>query len=304
MTDESGNDAGGQWQQPAEYGGPPTPGAPYGAPQQQPPYPAPQPPYPAPQPPYPAPQPPYPAPQPPYGTPPQQPPFGTPPQPGYGTPQPPYGYPGLSQLPTSAPPRRKGLIIALCLVGVAVLIVAGLAAIGLASGKKDKAVSGPPRTMTVPASSNGYMLMSGNVADRVAEEMKSSMTSKSNPGGNTFSNAKIGIYTKGSADQPSMIFLGLSAADTPAFAKELKNRSQSAEVDTAFIGAGIKDTKDFPAGPLGGVMRCGHKVEGAATLQMCVWIDHATMGLVLPIDAADEDAAAAIALKFRADAEH
>ena len=37
---------------------------------------------------------------------------------------------------------------------------------------------------------------------------------------------------------------------------------------------------------------------------MCVWIDHATMGLVLPIDAADEDAAAAIALKFRADAEH
>jgi hypothetical protein len=103
-----------------------------------------------------------------------------------------------------------------------VLIVAGLAVIGLASVKKDKTVAGPPRTMTVPASSNGYTLISGNVADRVAAEMKSSMTSKSNAGGDTFSNARIGIYTKGSADQPSMIFLGLSASDTPAFANELK----------------------------------------------------------------------------------
>jgi hypothetical protein len=94
-----------------------------------------------------------------------------------------------------------------------VLIVAGLAGIGLASGKQDKAVSGPPRTMTVPASSNGYTLMSGNVADRVAEEMTSSMTSKGG-GEDTFSNAKIGIYAEGSEDQPSMIFRSMQPMKT------------------------------------------------------------------------------------------
>jgi hypothetical protein len=256
----------------------------------------------------------------PYGAPPaygQPGPYGDPPaygQPQYPYPQPgqanygaPYGYPA-SMNPVGGPPpgrkRRTGLIVGLSIVGVLVVSLVLLGIVGANQKKKeDKAVSGPPRSLAAPTASGSYKLVTGSVADRVAESMKSAMTGKAG-GQNLYDNAKIGIYSNPPGEEPKLIFLGLSTADSPALLNSLKRSSASAQVDEAFLGAGIKDTKDFAAGPLGGVMRCGHTDEVGTTLHMCVWGDHATLGLVLPIDAADDAAAAAIALVFRGDSEH
>jgi hypothetical protein len=225
-------------------------------------------------------------------------------QPTYGAP---YGYPaGMN--PVGGPPpvqkRRTGVIVALSIAGVLVLTVAALAIIGTNQKKKeDKAVSGPPRSLVAPTASGTYTVVSGSVADRVAESMKSAMTGKAG-GQGLYENAKIGIYSNPPGGNPKLIFIGLSTADSPALLTSLKKSSASAQVDAAFLGAGIKDAQDFPAGALGGVMRCGHAQQSGATLHMCVWGDHATLGLVLPIDASDDAAAAAIAATFRGDAEH
>jgi len=210
--------------------------------------------------------------------------------------------------PFGGPPpvqeRRTGLIVALSIIGVLVLSVIALAIIGANQKKKeDKAVSGPPRSLVAPTASGTYRLVTGSVADRVAESMKSAMTGKAG-GQGLYDNAKIGIYAHPPGEYPKLIFLGLSTADSPALLASLKRTSASAQVDAAFLGAGITDTQDFPAGALGGVMRCGHTEKSGTPLHMCVWGDHATLGLVLPIDANDDAAAAAIAATFRGDAEH
>jgi len=225
-------------------------------------------------------------------------------QPNYGAP---YGYPaGMN--PVGGPPpmrkRRTGLIVALSIAGVLVLSVVALAIIGTNQKKKeDKAVSGPPRSLVAPTASGTYKLVTGTVADRVAESMKSAMTGKAG-GRGLYDNAKIGIYSNPPGADPKLIFLGLSTADSPALRESLKRSSASAQVDAAFLGAGITDAQDFPAGALGGVMRCGHTDNSGTTLHMCVWGDHATLGMVLPIDASDDAGAAAIAATFRGNAEH
>jgi hypothetical protein len=225
-------------------------------------------------------------------------------QPNYGAP---YGYPTGMNPVGGLPPvqkRRTGLIVALSIAGVLVLSMAALAIIGTNQKKKeDKAVSGPPRSLVAPTASGTYKVVTGSVADRVAESMKSAMTGKA-AGQGLYENAKIGIYSNPPGENPKLIFIGLSTADSPALLTSLKKSSASAQVDAAFLGAGITDTQDFPVGALGGVMRCGHSQQSGATLHMCVWGDHATLGLVLPIDASDDAAAAAIAATFRGDAEH
>jgi len=210
--------------------------------------------------------------------------------------------------PVGGPPlvqkRRTGLIVALSIAGVLVLGVVALAVIGTNQKKKaDQAVSGPPRSLVAPTASGSYKLVTGGVADRIAESMKSAMTGKAG-GQGLYDHAKIGIYSNPPGENPQLIFIGLSTADSPALLTRLKKSSASAQVDAAFLGAGISDTQDFPAGALGGVMRCGHAARSGTALHMCVWGDHATLGLVLPVDASDDAAAAAIAATFRGDAEH
>jgi hypothetical protein len=226
------------------------------------------------------------------------------------TPQQPYGVPAPHQFdyltPCGYPPpekRRTGLIVGLSVAMVLVLSLAALGIIGADRKRKEaRNLSGPARTLIAPTASGDYKVVIGNVADRVAESMKSAMTGK---GASTdlYAHARIGIYSKGVADDPTLIFLGMSTTDTPALATALRITSQSGQVDSAFLGAGIKHAIDFPAGPLGGIMRCGHRDVGT-TLHMCVWADHATLGLVLPIEATDDAGAASIAVTFRGDAEH
>ena len=97
----------------------------------------------------------------------------------------------------------------------------------------------------------------------------------------TAKSGKMRVYAKdGDATHP-LIFVGMSGNDSPAIANELKSRSASEEVDSTFLGMGVGDAKDYPAGPLGGVLRCGTGPLGGGTATACAWADSSTVGAVL-----------------------
>jgi hypothetical protein len=218
--------------------------------------------------------------------------------------------------PGPRPPRksRAGLIIALATAG-AVVVFGGLAvAIGLSAGKGERgatatASSAPsasteatpsdtPHTIDVPASAGGYKRVTGSVADRLTKSMRKTLGTA----GTAYANAKLGIYFKNADSQKSLIFIGMSGQDVPDLAEELRSRSPSEEVDSTFMGMGITDTSDFPAGPLGGTLRCGKRPagEGAA----CAWADHSVLGMVMTPLSSDTVSLGATALALRNAAEH
>lgn len=213
----------------------------------------------------------------------------------------PYG--GQTQYgPVMEPPKkgRTGLIVGLVIGGV--VVIGGAAAlIGLSSsgsgGEKPAAVTtsaapspssspsavdaGLPHSIVVPKSVGDYRQMTGSVADRLAATMRKSMGQSQGAYAEAYSKAKIAIYSKNGDAAHPLIFVGMSGNDSPAIAGELKSRSASEEVDSTFLGMGLGDAKDYPAGPLGGVLRCGTGPLGGGTAAACAWADSSTVGAVL-----------------------
>lgn len=217
----------------------------------------------------------------------------------------PGGAPGPWQ-PYGAPPPKKsrvGLIIAVS-TAAAVVIFGGVAvALGLSSGNKPKphatgaAPSAPQespadttspdtgtgRSLVIPASAGGYRHLTGSVADRTASGMRRAMTKSQGQYADVYAKAKIAIYRKSSDAQQSLIFIGMSGSDSPQIAAELQSRSASDEVDSVFMGMGVTDANDYPAGPLGGVLRCGKGATGSNA--GCAWADGSVVGMVVaPLD--------------------
>jgi hypothetical protein len=212
------------------------------------------------------------------------------------------------------PPKksRAGLIIALC-TAATVVVFGGLAVlIGVSSGGKQKSgaipvepsasTSGPgtaptdtPHSIDIPASFGDYKRVTGSVADRLAQKMRNSLDSS----GKTYAKAKIGIYYKNGGSQQPLIFVGMSANDIPELASELRSRASSEEVDSMFLGMGVTDTSDFPAGPLGGVLRCGKRTTAA-----CAWADGSVVGMVVTPLSPDIVSLGATTLALRTAAEH
>jgi hypothetical protein len=203
------------------------------------------------------------------------------------------------------PPKksRTGLIVGLVIGGVVVL--GGAAAlIGLSAGSSGSSgddgkpapvtssaappssspsavEAGVPHSIVVPRSVGDYRQMTGSVADRLASTMRKSMGQSQGAYAEAYSKAKIAIYSKDGDSAHPLIFVGMSGNDSPAIANELKSRSASEEVDSTFLGMGLGDAKDYPAGPLGGVLRCGTGPLGGGTAAACAWADSSTVGAVL-----------------------
>lgn len=255
---------------------------------------------------------------------------GTQPQSGiYGDPYgatPSYGSGGPGGFGVEPPKKsRAGLIVGLA-VGAAVLIIGGaIAIVALVPGGHDKPVAAsssassssssgatPPvtgggghHTLTVPETVGPYRRMTGSVADRLAETMRKSMNQDSSGKyADVYAKSKIAIYSKnGDATHP-LIFVGLSADDSPSIAQELQSRTPSEEVDSTFLGMGIGDAKDYPAGPLGGVLRCGTGPMSGSTAAACAWADSSTVGALITPGTGSAADLAATTLDLRNAAEH
>lgn len=188
-------------------------------------------------------------------------------------------------------PRRRPILgwsIGACVV-LAVVLVAALAIIVAADRKDDKSSQGrvatpstatpptPLNTLTTPSSVGPYKLQTGNIARRLVTEMRQQMEKTGPPEPGASDKVKAALYSNGD-DQ--LIFIGLPGKDIPSLAAELRKRSASASVDQMFYGAGYSDADDYPAGPLGGALRCGKSKQGVA-FAMCAWADQSTMAMVI-----------------------
>jgi hypothetical protein len=170
------------------------------------------------------------------------------------------------------------------------------------SGSPSTVDAGVPHTLTVPRSVGGYRRMTGSVANRLSSTMRKSMGEGSDA--DVYAKAKIAIYTRSSDAEHPLIYVGMSASDSPVIAQELKSNSPSQEVDSMFIGMGIGDAKDYPAGPLGGNLRCGKGPLSGSTATACAWADSSTAGLLLAPATSNVTRLARTTLALRNAAEH
>lgn len=93
--------------------------------------------------------------------------------------------------------------------------------------------------------------------------------------------AVSGIWHGSPAALRCLVFLGFSVTDTPQVAPILRSQSPSAGLDSFMLGAGVANTRDYPAGPLGGVLRCGGKTVSGIWVTICAWADGSVLGQAL-----------------------
>lgn len=250
-----------------------------------------------------------------------QPPYD-PPQPRYEQPQYYRQAPGNGQPPgprrmarhQPPKPRRTGLIIGVCAATVAVLVALGAgfnavkSSLGLTSPSPGASPAGSAtaHTLTRPASAAGYTRLTGNVGRRLETEVRQQArrgAAKVSPAWATaFTRAQIGLYSQPGTDS-RLIFFGFSARGTPTIASILRAQAPSAGLDSFFLGAGVASTHDFPAGLLGGVLRCGTTNQSQTRLTMCAWDDSSVLAAVAGAGISQR-ALARVTLAFRNAAEH
>lgn len=218
------------------------------------------------------------------------------PPPGYGYPPPPAA-PGSALAPRPGPGRIAAVVV-ISVLAVIVLVAAAVFVGVLVKGGTDRRLAGPERGIDVPSRAGDFHQLTGSVANRVVAQMRSSSSSN-----DLLTDAKIAIYATSSSEAPALAFIGVAARDSSSFAAELRRRSGPAEMDAFFRGAGVTDAVPASPGALGGLLRCGTAHYAAsATVPICAWLDHSTLGVVFSYD--DGVNAADATRTLRAAAEH
>ncbi|MDL5201584.1 hypothetical protein [Streptomyces sp. ALI-76-A] len=291
---------GGQPQQPGPYGQQPQAPQPgYGYPQQAPPA----------QPGYGYPQ------QPGQGAPPQTPPYGQ--QAPYGQQQPPYGQApyGAPQPPAPGGGKKKtGLVIGAVAV-VAAIAVGAYFVIGGGGGSSDVADDGPHK-LTTPATVLNGEYKKAEDADSGGFD-KDDIKDAEKHGVKNAKDVNAG-YQSGSEENPFAMkmvnFMGVygdiedpEAVVDGMFTEMKKSASEDGE------GEAVGSPKAFtPSGLEGAVLKCQEtKVKGDSSagstgpsevsVPVCIWGDHSTLGVIIPLDLADAMAGKAADLSGAAD---
>jgi hypothetical protein len=169
-----------------------------------------------------------------------------------------------------------------------------MAAYGTTSSPSPSA--GAQRTIRIPDSFGDYTRMTGADAQGVIEAIRKAQAQQ-NP---VFAaKMKIAVYERHGNAQQRIAFIGLAAGDHPTIAQELRSNPPSAEVDSALAAMPLTGPKDYPAGHLGGTLRCAAGSHGGAG---CAWGDGSTVGVVAgSAPSADELARTTLALRNAAE---
>lgn len=238
---------------------------PYGPPQS----------YPAPQQPYqqPAYQDPYQPSAPPY----QQQPFQ---QPAYQ--QPAFPGPGPAYTPPPpAPPRKgKGLKITLGVLGALFLVCAVISCVFLYP-----IISASGTTVTAPATLPGGLTKeTSDSMQKIVDGMERDLR---NDVGDV-DQVAAGIYSDG--DQQKLVVL-VAATSTVVFPDdEIKDAFSG--FNESVTGSGVGAQVDYPAGDLGGTVKCATGTEKGVPMTMCAWADHGSVGIAVFVGRELQEAAA------------
>ncbi|MFD0419939.1 hypothetical protein [Streptomyces sp. NPDC127108] len=302
-----------QPQQPGPYGGQPQQPGPYGQPQQ-----APQPGYGYPQ--QPPQQPGYGYPQqPPQGVPPQQPPYGQPQQPGpYGQqPQAPYGQ--VPPPPGGGGGKKTGMIIGAVAVVAAIGVGAYFVLGGSDSGSAEVKDDGPHK-LTTPATVLGdYKKAESTGTDFSFSDDDLEDAEKDGVKNGEDVNAE---YSTGDPSNPlagkALNFMGIYGdIENPdklvdKMFSRMKTQSEKEDEGKQRTGELVGSPKDFGSDKT--ALKCQESVikndspssgtsSGPKEIHMpiCIWADHSTLGVVIPIELADAMAGKSPSLEDSAD---
>jgi hypothetical protein len=164
--------------------------------------------------------------------------------------------------------------------------------------------SAPAQTLTVPTAFDGYKPATGTAAKHALTTMRSSVTESTSTFAGGLTNAKSGVYAKTTGSSSRVMFFAESAADSQALAGELSTKSATSEVDTMLLSFKVATPHTYPAGQLGGALRCGAgKTKAGNSVTACGWSDKATSALVIEPSSITGTAAAKVALALRNAAE-
>lgn len=224
--------------------------------------------------------------------------------------------PTARRTPRQPPPgkHRTGLVIGACAAVVVALVALGAgfdavkSRLGLTSPSPGASRAAPvtPRSLTRPASAAGYTRLTGNVGRRLETEVRQQArqgAAKVSPAwARAFRSAQLGLYSEPGRGS-RLIFFGFSARGTPSIASILRSQTPTAGLDSFFLGAGVKNIRDFRAGLLGGALRCGVSDQGQVPLTMCAWDDSSVLAALAGASIPERDLAR-ITLEFRNASEH
>ncbi|GAA0274710.1 hypothetical protein GCM10010302_10380 [Streptomyces polychromogenes] len=193
--------------------------------------------------------------------------------------------------------RRRTVLIILGLLGAGAVVSAVLPyrpesraaeTAGAASGPVEaEAAPAGARTITPPDTLDGYRLMTEEetASYRRAEAARP-------PRGRTWYYDRDG---DGRAD-------GILHVDTTQWSQKLAAEKQrdsiTQEFRNFFAGARSSDSAEYPAGPLGGRLACGH-YENNPALSICAWSDASTLGTFAQNGVGELSEAARTTLDFR-----
>jgi hypothetical protein len=227
------------------------------------------------------------------------------PQPFYPPPYPPAAHdPRYAAVPPLqfAPPRsRRRQVIGYYVAAVAAIAVVAIQVV-VVHGHKHSADNGSTgHILTLPNTSGGYTRMTGSVANRMTKAAVDKMRSASPTNGDSYDKARVGVYSHPPGTGAALVFVGLAGVDDPVVALELSTSPASAELESAFRGAGVTETVDVDAGPLGGVMRCSKQVTDGASI--CAWADRSSVGVLIVGDGAGRTNPEPVVQQFRRDTE-
>ncbi|WP_433183331.1 hypothetical protein [Actinoallomurus sp. CA-150999] len=182
--------------------------------------------------------------------------------------------------------------------------VVGVAGCGSSSGARTAAYggtagpspAGTQRTIKVPDSFAEYTRVTSADAERVIQDIRKAQAQQ-NP---VFAaKMKIAVFQRHGDAHQRIAFIGLAAGDHPTIAQELRRNPPKTEVDSALAAMPLSGPKDYPAGPLGGALRCAPGSRGGAG---CAWADGSTVGVVAgSAPSADELARTTLALRNAAE---
>lgn len=163
---------------------------------------------------------------------------------------------------------------------VAVCVVAALATI--ATVLVSSVVGSPRHTLSLPDSVGSYTRLNTLAGGQVESLFAAGTATFRGVGLDDLHGALVGVYGALDGTQPSMLFIGFRADDSPTIGPGLHTEA-AADVAAQVLdqpGSTIAP-QSVDAGPLGGAMRCATVVLDGALASAGVWADHDTLGIVL-----------------------
>lgn len=192
--------------------------------------------------------------------------------------------------------RRRTVLIVLGALGAAAVVNAVLRyqpepraaeTASASAGPVEADVATRPRTVTAPAALDGYRLMTEEQAAAYRQAEAGRL-----PRGRTW------YYDRDADGRVDGILHVDTTQWSQKLAAEKRRDSITQEFRNFFAGAKSSDAAEYPAGPLGGRLACGH-YEDRPSMSICVWSDADTLGTFVQNGVGELSEAARATLDFR-----